>query len=72
MLIGMSSSRVRALDDGDDAAQLFVGGDFGEAGARRLAADVDDVGAVLAHLDGLADGGIDVVAEAIAGERVRA
>ena len=59
------------LDDRYRAAQLLVLRDLGEARPRRLPADVDDVRAVVAHLHRLAQRGLDVTAEAVAGERVR-
>src|SRR5574341_1249775 len=50
----------QALDDGDDSVHLLLGRQLPGAGPRGFAADIDDVGSVLAHLQRLADGGIDI------------
>src|SRR5207237_10053202 len=56
----------QALNDRDYPPDLFVCGHLGEAATRRLATNVDDVGAVLPHLGGLAHGRVDVIPAAIA------
>ena len=62
--------RGEALDDRDDAAQLLLGGHRRGAGARGLAADVDDRGALLDEPARVADGRRVVVERAAVGERV--
>jgi len=46
----------QALDHGQDALQLFVGIDRPRTGARRLAADIDDVGALRNETQAIVDG----------------
>ena len=63
-------ARAQALDDGDDAAQLFLGGNVLGAGPRRLAADVEDVGAFLGKLQAVRDGRLRRSMQAAVGEAV--
>ena len=46
----------QALDHGQDALQFFVGIDRPRAGPRRLAADIDDVGALRNETQAIVDG----------------
>ena len=51
-------------------AQLLLGGDVVGAGARRLAADVENVGALLGELQAVRDGGLRRRMQAAVGEAV--
>ena len=44
------------FDDGEDAGLFFVGGEGGGVGAGGFAADVEDVGAFVEHVEGLGEG----------------
>jgi len=57
-------------DDGDDAGEFVLLADGLEAGAGGLCAEVQDVGALLDHAQALAQGGLGVGVEAVAGEGV--
>ena len=48
------------LHDRQHAARLGVGIDRGETGTGRLAADVDDIGAIVEHLEAVRDCGVGV------------
>ena len=69
-----ADGNVERFDDGTygghDAGDLVDRVDGREAGAGGLAADVEDVGAVLDHGGGAAQGGVDVAVQAVAGEGV--
>ena len=56
MEIGIGHARRQALDDRQHPAQLLGFADCRRARPRRLAADVDDVGAVGRHTDAGLDG----------------
>ncbi len=64
------------FDDGEDAVLLLLGADgivgaeFLGAGAGGFAADVDEVGALIEHGEGVLDGGVRVEKRAAIGERV--
>ena len=58
-------------DHGDDAAGLLLAGDGAVTGARGLAAHVDDVGALVKHLQAVRDGGLRIEVLAAVRERVR-
>ena len=59
------------LDDGDDAAELLVGGDPLRAGPGGLTADVDEVGAGSNLCQGVGHGDVDIDEPAAVGEGVR-
>jgi hypothetical protein len=72
-LDGRSSITDEFADDGDDAADFFVGADFDVAGAGGLSADVDDGRALGDHQAGVGDGGgeggvVSAIEEGIIGE----
>ncbi len=49
-----------ALENGDDAAELFFRGDGLSAGFGGLAPDIDDIGALFFHLHGTGESEIGV------------
>ena len=63
------------FDDGEDAGLLFFGGERGGVGAGGFAADVEEVGAFVEHLEGVVYGsggsGFGRVEVAAVGEAVR-
>ncbi len=59
-----------AGDDGEDAADLFIGVHRGGTGAGGLAADVDDVGAFGDELETVLDGAAGVAEVAAVGEGI--
>src|SRR5438093_2530232 len=74
-LVGVDADRNielvrKPLNDRNDSPHLYVGRHLGEPGARRFAADIDNVRAILTHLDGPTNGSVHVIAQAIAGEGV--
>jgi len=53
---GLGALLQDGLDDGEDAGLFFFGGERGGVGAGGFAADVEDIGALVEHGDGLGEG----------------
>ena len=75
-LVGVDRDRhvdapAQALEHRRDAPQLLVGRQRRRAGPRRLAADVDDVGAVRDHRERVGDRDVGIESRAAVGERIR-
>jgi len=68
---GVGAGFEDGFDDGEDAALLFFGGDGRVfAGARGFAADVDDVGSLLEHAEGVGCGCSGIEEAAAVGEGI--
>ena len=68
--IRTSVCAAQPFDDGDDARQLLLGGHVVGTGARRLAADVENVGALRGELQAMGDGSLRRRVQAAVGEAV--